>query len=373
MHKYLTFILLLFCYACAENQSATTTNSNAYAQNFSIEKTAEGTVLAVKNPWPNSTLQYRYLLLSPNTQAPKDSSSYTQIIRKPLSRIVVTATPQVTALELLGQVEAIVGFPQPQFVSNAHFRNSLEQNKIAAIGNNQQLDVERILQLKPDVFFGFGVSDNHNALEQLKKAGIPVLWIADWTERHPLGRAEWIRFFAPFFQKENLADSLFKTIASEYNSLQKQLDTLKTRPTVMAGVIYQDVWYLPGGGSYLGQLFKDAKADYLWKDTEITGSISSSAEQVLLKAQNADFWFAPAHYTSYPQLKNDRNLYQRFEAFAHQKIYTYNKSLGPTGGTLFFETGPYQPHLLLKDIVYWIHPGVIDAYTPYYFKPLDDE
>ncbi len=125
----------------------------------------------------------------------------------------------------------------------------------------------------------------------------------------------------------------------------------------MAGAIYQDVWYLPGGASYLGQLFKDAKADYLWKDTEITGSISSSAEQVLLKAQNAAYWFAPAQYTSYSQLKDDGSLYQRFEAFAHQKIYTYNKSLGPTGGTLFLKPAPISLIYSLKISYIGFIPG----------------
>jgi len=372
VHKFYLFTLLLFCYSCVNNKKPMPASGLDYAVNFSIDQIDKGTILKVQNPWPKSLLNYRYLLLDEGQETPTDSSRFTQIIRKPIRRIIATATPQITALDLLGAVDKVVAFPTPDFVSNTRFRERLAQNQITSIGNNQQLDVERILRLKPDVFFAFGISDNFNALEQLKKAGIAVVWIADWTENHPLGRTEWLKFFAPFFDKEPVADSIFLAVKKEYNQVKNKLINIPEKPKVMAGAIYQDIWYLPGGNSYLGKLFEDAQANYLWSDTNASGSLSKNAEHVILKAQNAEFWFAPAQYTSYRQLEEEGNLYKRFKPYKTQKIFTYNKTLGPSGGTLFFETGPYQPDRLLKDIVYWMHPGLIENHTPFYFTQLDD-
>jgi iron complex transport system substrate-binding protein len=64
-------------------------------------------------------------------------------------------------------------------------------------------------------------------------------------------------------------------------------------------------------------------------------------------------------------------LYTRFKAYQNKKVFTYNKTLGPTGGVLFFEKATFEPHIVLQDIAYWLHPEKFEEYRPYYFKSLD--
>ena len=75
-------------------------------------------------------------------------------------------------------------------------------------------------------------------------------------------------------------------------------------------------------------------------------------------------------FTSAANLKATNTLYGRFKAFNIIK-FTYNKTLGPTGGTLFFEKATFEPHIVLQDIAFWLHPKQFPNYSPYYFKPLD--
>ncbi|HBU79689.1 MAG TPA: ABC transporter substrate-binding protein, partial [Muricauda sp.] len=47
----------------------------------------------------------------------------------------------------------------------------------------------------------------------------------------------------------------------------------KTKPTVLTGGLYKDVWYVAGGKSWMAKFLEDANADYLWADNNETGSI----------------------------------------------------------------------------------------------------
>ena len=45
----------------------------------------------------------------------------------------------------------------------------------------------------------------------------------------------------------------------------------KTKPTVLTGGLYKDVWYVAGGKSWMAKFLEDANADYLWADNNETG------------------------------------------------------------------------------------------------------
>src|SRR5690606_15604400 len=144
--------------------------------------------------------------------------------------------------------------------------------------------------IKPEVVMGFGINDTNKTYETLKRAGIAVVYNGDWVEQTPLGKAEWIKFFAPFFQKEQQADRLFKEIETSYLEAKQLAQKAEQRPTGLTGGLYKEVWYVAGGKSWMARFLKDANAKYLWAETEETGSSGLSLEAVLEKAQVADFW-----------------------------------------------------------------------------------
>lgn len=135
--------------------------------------------------------------------------------------------------------------------------------------------------------------------------------------------------------KEKLGDSIFVEVESSYKQAAALAKKAKSRPTVLTGGLYKDVWYVAGGNSWMAQFLKDANADYLWSNTEETGSIGLSLESVLENAQDAEYWFNPSAETKYSELTEANPHYQQFSAFTNKKVYSNAIEKGETGGLIF--------------------------------------
>jgi len=346
----------------------------SHAGGFTIEKIGSDlTLIKITSPWPDAKAEFRYALI------PKDKMSamtlnkdeYDAIVTIPVERLVVTSTTHIPALEELGVLDKLVGFPDTEYISSLGARKRMDSGQIKELGNNESINTELVIELNPEVVVGFGIDNQNKAYETLQRSNIPVVYNGDWTEQTPLGKAEWIKFFAPFFGLEKKADSIFAEIESSYESAKNLAKKAKVKPSVLSGALYKDVWYLPGGNSWASQFLSDANTNYLWKETPETGSLSLSLESVLLKGQKADFWVSPSQFTSYRSMKETNQHYLQFDAFKNKKIYTFSKTKGETGGLLYYELAPQRPDLVLKDLIHIFHPELLPNHQLFFFKPLD--
>ncbi len=345
-----------------------------YANGFSIEHQASGlTILEVSAPWPNAADSFTYALVPKEKQAliTLNKNEYDAIITIPIQNLVVTSTTHIPALEALGVLDKLIGFPDTKYISSKAARTRIAAGTIEELGVNESLNTEAVLALQPDVVVGFAVRSGNSSYETLSRSNIPIIYNGDWVEETPLGKAEWIKFFAPFFNKEREARLIFKEIETAYLEAKEIAASSKNRPTVLSGAMYKDVWYLPGGQSWAATFLKDANADYLWADTADKGSLSLSWESVLDLGQQAEYWIAPAQFTSYAQMENASQHYSQFKAFQNKKIYTFANTVGDTGGTLYYELAPQRPDIVLRDLIHILHPGLLPEHEPYFFKPLE--
>lgn len=344
-----------------------------YAKGFSIEKQESGLIiLKVLAPWPNAEATFTYALVPKERQATitLDKDSYDAIITVPIERIVVTSTTHIPALEALGVLDKLIGFPDTKYISSKEARKRIKAGLIQELGINENLNTEAVLALRPNLVVGFAVKGGNTVYDVLKRSQIPVVYNGDWVEETPLGKAEWIKFFAPFFEKENEASTIFKDIENSYLEAKKLASRTELHPMILSGALYKDVWYLPGGKSWAANFLKDANANYLWSDTSVTGSLSLSWENVLVVAKNADYWIGPAQFTSYAEMESSSNHYLQFEAFKNRKVYTIANTVGETGGNVYYELAPQRPDLVLKDLIHILHPGLLPNHELYFFKPL---
>lgn len=372
--------LLLFC-GCKHQEKtaqplepATTNQAISYANGFTIEKQASSiTILKILAPWPNAEASFTYALIPKEKQAfiSLDKNQYDAIISVPIDNIVVTSTTHIPALEALGELDRLVGFSDTKYVSSKAARKRIDAGHIKELGINESLNTEAVLALKPDLVVGFAVSGSNSAYETLQRSQIPVTYNGDWVEETPLGKAEWIKFFAPFFNKESEANVIFAEIEKSYLDAKKLAKTADSTPTVLSGAMYKDVWYLPGGKSWAANFLADANANYLWKKTLENGSLSLSWESVLNVAKHADFWIGPAQFKTYSEMESSSTHYLQFNAFENKKIFTFAKTVGETGGSLYYELGPQRPDLVLKDLIHILHPSLLPEHEPFFFKPLD--
>ncbi|MBC8756835.1 ABC transporter substrate-binding protein [Kordia sp. YSTF-M3] len=382
----LLIILCAFTFSCKteKKEAKETTNpfpvttentvsTIANAKGFTIEKLGDITLIKVLSPWPDADKNYTYALI-PREKAATitlDRDAYDAIVLTPVERIVVTSTTHIPMLEMLGVESTLVGFPDTNYISSEKTRALIDAEKVKDLGQNDQINIELLIDLQPELVIGFSINNTNPTYKTIQKANIPVVYNGDWTEATPIGRAEWIRFFAPFFHKEAKATEVFNTIKQNYNEAKKLAQQATTKPTVLSGAMYKDIWYLPAGDSFQAQFLKDANADYLWKDSEGTGSLSLSIESVLDKAADAEIWIGPGRFKTYEDLKKASELYAKFDPFKHKKVFTIGNTIGETGGTIYYELAPTRPDIVLKDLIKAIHPDLLPTYEPYFFKPVN--
>jgi len=374
-HFTLAF-LLLFTLSCKKEKSGFTATQGTpvatdYAQGFLITDFDGYKLLEVTKAFPASTDTLRYALIPKNATTPLSLPENIAIIQVPLETVVVTSTTHIPSLEMLEVAETLVGFPNLDYVSSTLSRKRIANNKIKELGQNESINTEVLLELNPDAVVSFGVEGQNKSLEVAQKAGIPILYNGDWVEQDPLGKAEWIKFFGALYDKNALADSLFTQIEKDYLETKKLVTQARTKPTVISGAMYKDVWYLPKGDSWPARLIEDAGGEYLWADTEGTGSLALSVESVLEKGQQATHWVAPAQYGSYDAMQKAHTAYANFDAFKKKQVYTFAAKKGETGGLLYYELAPNRPDLVLKDMVHYLHPEILPNYQPFFFSPLE--
>jgi iron complex transport system substrate-binding protein len=373
--NFLFFFLLISVFSCkqkTENILISTSNdvknTIKHAHVFQLKKYKNYKVLSIKNPFQKGSHTYKYILKQPEAAVPDSLRKYKQI-QVPIQSIIVTSTTHIPALELLNEETKLVGFPSTNYISSPKTRALIDSGKIKELNNNQALNVETILSLKPDVLVAFGINGLSKPLQNLERMQIPVLVNGDWLEETALGKAEWIKFFGALFNKEKQADSIFNTIEANYNKAKLLAQQSKTKPIVFAGALQGDKWVMPAGKSWVAQFLKDANSNYLWAGNQEKGSLKLNYENVLVKAKDADFWLAPGFYDSKDKLAENKH-YQQFKAFQNNAIYSFTTKKGTTGGLIYFELAPQRPDWVLKDLIHIFHPELLNDYENHFFEKL---
>jgi len=373
--RYLLLFMLIITFSCKQNteKSSTITLNNTentikYAKVFQLKQYENYKILTIKNPFQKGSYSYKYVLRNQDAVLPDSLKNYKQI-QVPIQSIIVTSTTHIPALELLGVEDKLIGFPSCNYISSAKTRVLIDNGKIKELNNNQALNVETILVLKPDVLVAFGINGLSKPLQNLEKMQIPILVNGDWLEESALGKAEWIKFFGALFNKGKQADSIFNTIEKNYNKAKLLAKHTKVKPTVFAGALQGDKWVLPAGKSWVAQFLKDANSQYLWADNQEKGSIKLSYENVLIKAATADFWLAPGFYDSKEKLAENKH-YRQFKAFQTGNIFSFTTKKGTTGGLLYFEVAPQRPDWVLNDLIHIFHPELLPDYENHFFEKL---
>jgi iron complex transport system substrate-binding protein len=378
--KALNLLLLFLVFSACKNEQKDKNNGSEepqnsvelkHATNFSISDFGDYYILKIETAWPDAEKAFTYLLTKENTEIPS-GLDYDKKVQIPIEKMVVTSTTHIPALEALNEENSLKGFPGLNYISSEKTRKLINSGKIKELGKNENINTEVLIDLDPEVVIGFAIDGNNKTFETIQKTGIPVMYNGDWTEKTPLGKAEWIKFFGVFYDKLDEAEKIFNKIETDYTEAKELAKSAAETPKVLSGAMFKDQWYLPHGNSWQAQFIKDANANYVYADTQGNGSMALSFENVLDKAQDADYWISAGQYTSYTQLLKESQHYEQFEAVQNKNVYSVSLTKGETGGVLYFELGPQRPDLVLKDLVSIFHPELLGNYENRFFKALEE-
>ncbi|MDL2304973.1 ABC transporter substrate-binding protein [Bacteroides sp. OttesenSCG-928-D19] len=368
----LAVLLVLFIVGCnpatsaADKEKASSETPLQYAELFAITQEKSYTKVVVFNPWKQNEEYARYYLVKEDSvTVPTDGSK----VKVPLKTLMTNSATHIGFLELLEELNSVTGVCSSEFIYNKTIRNQVADGHIQDLGDAFNLDIERLLLLRPQAVMTTAYNADDENSKRMKQTGLTLLYNIEWQEKTLLGRAEWIKFVGSFFGKEALADSIFRNIANRYNEIRQLAASVKYKPTILSGQDFRGSWSMPGGKSFNAHLFQDAGADYFYKDNQSAGSISSTIEEALIYFSKADVWVG-VQTNTLNELAETNAKYKLFKAFKEGKVYNANKRITPTGGNDYWEGAVARPDLLLSDMIKILHPDLLPDYECTYLQQL---
>lgn len=330
----------------------------------------EGYRLQVKNPWQKAeNVTFTYDLIR-SLDEPVFEGDTTRL-PFPVNNVVCLSTTHVALLDAIGQVQTISGISGSKYIFNNEIKRKLKNKEIVDVGFEEQLNYETLLALNPDVVFAYGINTQSlGYYQKLQEMGIPVVFIAEYLEKTPLGRTEWLKFTGAFFEKFKLSSTLFDKIEEEYHSLAAAVDTVMTKPVVMTGLPFRGTWYVTGGSTYLAHLIEDAGAQYLWEDMNENDVYPMQLENIFSRSNQADFWIHPGVAHSRKDIIAVDERMKDFNALQSNIMYNNNKRQLPEGGNDYFESGVVKPQVILKDLIHIFHPEKFPEHELYFYKEI---
>ena len=370
MRKILsTLLLMLLFVACrgtgSDNNLKTQGDSViTEAKLISITHAQGYTQVEIKDPWKQGHTLHTYLLVPASEQLPANMPKGT-VVRTPVKNVLVYSSVHSGVLRELGSDDVVKGVCDAQYFNDSIIDAGLKDGTITDCGNSMQPTVEKVIAMKPDAILLSPYQDA--TYGQITKLNVPIIECADYMEYTPLGRAEWIKFYGELVGKPQVADSIYNAVVKEYNRIKEYVASNKlVRPMVLTENVISGIWNVPGGQSYMAQFIKDAGGDYPWADDKNTGSLTLDFNQVLAKAQAADYWLlkAPGIHTL-ADLKGSYSLNDQFKAYKTGNVYVCD-----TDKIHFFDRFPFHPEVLLQEYFRIFHPEVPGDKTLVFFQKI---
>ncbi|MDR2814202.1 MAG: ABC transporter substrate-binding protein [Prevotellaceae bacterium] len=338
-----------------ENKAQGNFYTPRYATGFCIDTLGGAKTLTVLNPFQNSKdVAYRYALSS-----------------APPERVVCMSTTHAAFLRFIGQEARIVGVSGAGYLYDSAMQEACRAGLISDVGYENTLNMEKILALQPDVIFAYGVAGEFSATAaKLKELGLQVMYIGEYTENHPLGKAEWAVAFAALFGCEQPAIEKFAQVANAYEALKARTGGVARKTPTLLNAPWSDAWFVPGALGNAAQLLSDAGGESVIALRSQRDSYPVSIEQAYSRAQAADVWLNTGQAKSMAELRAMHKLVENIPAFRRGSVYNSIARVSPQGGSDFFESGTVNPHLILKDMIKILHPSLLPNDTLTYYRQL---
>lgn len=331
-----------------------------YASGFTIDTDGEGnTLVRVTRPWQGEAIKEQTLAIFASEA---DAEGYEgEYIVGHASRVVCMSTSYIAMLDAIDAIDAVVGVSGKQYVMNEAVASN---SKVKDVGYDSNLDYEALVMLNPDVVLMYGVTAENSAVTaKLRDLDIPYLYLGDYTEESPLGKAEWLVAVAEIMGCRELGIERFTAIEQRYIDTKNSVQCTTSAPKVMFNLPYQDVWYMPSDDSYMVQLVEDAGGAYIYSGKNPTGgSKAISLEEAYMLVSDADIWLNVGQCSTLEELRRSAPHFATTPVVESGEVYNNNRRRTQAGGSDFWESAIVQPDVVLKDLATIIAGGDGELY-----------
>ena len=324
----------------------------AHASGFDIRGTEKdaSTLITIRKPWQGAATAEQYLLvLRDDAEAPSDFEG--QIVKAPVRRVVCMSSSHVAMFDAVGQVRRVAGVSGIDYISNPYVREHRLCGEVRDVGYDTNLNFELLAAMRPDLMLLYGVTgENTIVTGKLRELGIPYIYIGDYMEESPLGKAEWLVLAAELCDLRAAGADTLQRIARDYQALKAHPAPDAPRPKVMLNTPYRDTWFLPSSQSYMIRLIEDAGGEYVYTKNDSDTSVAVDMEEAYLLANAADFWLNVGPCNTLAELTAQNPKFSGIPVVRSRNVYNNNRRQTPAGGSDFWESGVVRPDLVLRDL-----------------------
>lgn len=313
-------------------------------------------------PWQKDSAPVRYALVHRDSTLPENLPADMHIVRVPLHKAAVFSAVHTSALNELGALDCIAAVADAAYFAPADtICRLLEAGKVADAGLSTAPTTE--------VLAANGIEAVLRSPSQGQNMRLPrnvtAIECADYLETTPIGRAEWILLLGELTNQRQKAQHIFETVIENYSDIAfKVAGAQSPKPKILSETIVSGVWYVPAGGSYMARMYADAGGVWPWADTDGTGSLTLSLENVSQRAIDADIWLLRTYgyEADATTLLEQEPRYAAFKPLKEGNIYSCNSAEKP-----IFDDAAFHPDRVLAEYAAIFHPEVMPGYKLRYF------
>ncbi len=232
----------------------------------------------------------------------------------------------------------------------------LERGLLKDFGWADNPNVEEMVASKPDLVVIYTYAGSP-VFRSLKAAGLPVVVDNEYLEQSLLGRFEWIKFLAVFYNLDGCAESIFNRVENLIYSLRSSVvnaaPTESQRPMVAWFSVFRGRIYAAPPSSYVVDAINLAGGRYAFIDIPY-GAVSqeimiarSSSIDVLIYSTSKDY--GPK---SIEELVKAVPFTADLKAVKEKKVYVF--------ASTYWQLGTAYPEDIVRDLMKILYPGLQD-------------
>jgi iron complex transport system substrate-binding protein len=280
-------------------------------------------------------------------------------------RTVCLSTTHLPMFQSVGALNQVVGVGFAHLVKNPEATAAIKNGHIIDISHGNDVSKEIMLSLKPDQFLIYSYGDKDYSTYQ--QQGIEVIPIAEYLEKTPLGRSEWVVLIGALAGNVQNGITQFAELERTYFEAKNTVNNTN-RPTVFTGYYNSGNWYAPPSNSFVAEFLRDAGAHYILQDSLSDQNLVIPFEKMFVAMHACEYWGKLSFAQEDPTDANfisDAPQLSLLPSYQTKKLFYCN-----TQGTDYFGDAVMQPHVILKDLIEIFHPGTDSMHVPRYFKAL---
>ena len=336
-----------------------------YARLFQV--TYDGPVKIVRDAEGQTILLIPKSLSSQKLLTDMYISKYSpqHVIYTPVERVILMSATQVAMLLRLEEEcridlinETVLGIMWGKMYTwyIPRIASMLERGLLKDFGWADSPNVEEMVASKPDLVVIYTYAGSP-VFRSLKAAGLPVVVDNEYLEQSLLGRFEWIKFLAVFYNLDGCAESIFDLVENLIYSLRSSVvnaaPTETQRPMIAWFNVFRGRIYAASPSSYVVDAINLAGGRYAFIDIPY-GAVSqeiiiarSSSIDVLIYSTSKDY--GPK---SIEELVKAVPFTADLKAVKEKKVYVF----APT----YWQLGTAYPEDILRDLMKILYPELQD-------------